>query len=84
MAGNDPSSDGRRGAFGVGIRVAAIASVWAGLAVVGRYGVRTLGPAPPGSFLHGFGDSVAVLFVLTGVINVAVYLAAHALRRRRD
>lgn len=84
MVGNDLPSDGRRGAFGVGIRVATIALVWAGLAVVGRYGVRTLGPAPPGSFLYEFGDAVAVLFVLTGIINVGVYLAARALRRRRD
>lgn len=62
-------------------RVAAIVLFWGGLALVGRYGVRTL--AAPGEFLYQFGDSLTLLFALAGVINLLVYLAARLLRRSR-
>ena len=67
--------------LGPGGRIAAILAFWGALATWVTVGGRR----SRGSGGLGFGGSVAVLFVVTGLINAAVYTGARRLARgRRD
>lgn len=81
MAAGDPPPNGRRSLRREVGRIAAILLFWGGLALVGRYGVGSL--AAPGEFLSEFGDSLALLFALAGLINLLIYVAARVATRAR-
>ena len=77
--GYDPTVPRTANVLGPGGRIAAILAFWGALALATW--VTVGGIEAGGSGTLGFGESVAVLFVVTGLINVAVYAGARRLAR---
>lgn len=65
-----------------GGHVAAVLLFWGALALLAWAVTGAAGAA--GRSVLGFGESVALLFALTAVVNAAVYAGARRLRRTGD
>lgn len=77
--GYDPTVSRTVGVLGPGGRIVAILAFWGALALATWFLAGGVESGAGGSL--GFGGSVAVLFVATGLINAAVYAGARRLRR---
>lgn len=66
-----------------GGRIAIILLFWGILAALGRYGLGNIGFARPGHIFFEVGNSLAVLFIVTGVLSVIVYSIARSIQLSR-
>lgn len=69
--------------LGEGVRIAAILTFWGVLAVIGRYGIGNIGVARPGQLFFEIGNALAVLFLVTGIASVLIYVIARGLQLAR-
>lgn len=63
-----------------GLRIGAVFLFWGALAAISRYGVGNIGYARPGQFFFELGTHLALLFVLTGLASVLLYVIARGIQ----
>lgn len=66
-----------------GVPIAAILLFWGILAAIGRFGIGNIGYARPRSFFFTLGNAIALLFIVTGLASVLIYVIARGLRLSR-
>lgn len=66
-----------------GGRIATILLFWGILAAFGRYGIANIGMARPGQLFFEIGNSLALLFIVTGLTSVIIYAAVRSIQLSR-
>lgn len=62
-----------------GGRIAALLLFWGILAALGRFGIGNIGFARPGQLFFEIGNGLALLFVITGLASVLLYVIARGI-----
>lgn len=63
-----------------GIRIIAILLFWGLLAALARYGLGNIGFARPGQPFFEAGRNLAILFVITGIASVLLFVIARGIQ----
>lgn len=63
-----------------GGRIIAILLFWGVLAALARYGVGNIGFARPGQLFFELGRNLAILFVITGIASVLLFVIARGIQ----
>lgn len=66
-----------------GVRIAAILLFWGLLAALGSFGIGNIGYGSPGSFVSILGNAIALLFIITALASVLIYVIARGLQLSR-
>lgn len=69
-----------RGILEEGGRIIAILLFWGLLAALARYGVGNIGFARPGQLFFEIGRNLAILFVITGIASVLLFVIARGIQ----
>lgn len=63
-----------------GGRITLLLLFWGILAALGRFGIGNIGFARPGQFFFEIGNSLALLFGITGLATVLLYVIARGIQ----
>lgn len=63
-----------------GGRITVLLLFWGFLAVLGRFGIGNIGFARPGQLFFEFGNGLALLFMVTGLASVLLYVIARGIQ----
>jgi hypothetical protein len=63
-----------------GARIFAILLFWGLLAALARYGVGNIGFARPGQLFFEIGRNLAILFIITGIASVLLFVVARGIQ----
>lgn len=63
-----------------GVRIFAILLFWGLLAALARYGVGNIGFARPGHLFFELGRNLAILFAITGIASVLLFVIARGIQ----